>query len=1141
MSSALIDAQARQQAVDAQRSYIVQAPAGSGKTELLTDRILSLLLTVERPEDILSITFTRKAAAEMRDRVIRKLDQAYLPEPQEDYLKQSWQRAQKVVQRDQALKWHLLDNPNRLRIQTIDSFCQSLVYLMPTLSGSGGGLTPTEASNGLMEKAAQRVVDQVDSKDCVAYVIEHLDVNVETFKSLLVSMLHRRDSWLPFIDNPREALALMVHTLNNLITDYLREAKRSLPSDWLSQTRGIIVEAATVLHEKDKVNNFLAPWLAWDGEDIAPTIDNIALWRSFAFFVTTNKGGIRKTIDCKIGVEKGSRLKPAFIDWLKNTLPTIHGLDEKINIIKTLPTQLFGRESGLVMKTFFECLQVAEKALQTVFREEGRVDFLEVSQRALSALGSQEEPTELLLKIDTHLQHILIDEFQDTSFSQKRLLEAIVSGWESGDGRTLFLVGDPMQSIYGFRQAEVGLFLDIAHAAAENQFLALEDKKPVIGNVVIDLLLLQENFRSDGGVVQWVNRTFNTIFPEKDDATLGAIRYRPSHAFKQEKASPAVQYYPFVQKESNHSPDAERVKNASQEHVVNLVKQALERQHGKAHPVAILVSSRHHIDTIFNKLQAENIPVNAIEMAPLGKTEEVMDMMQLVRALSHTGDRLAWMALLRSPFCGLRLKTLTLLFEDQPDASVPFVIQKKINNIDELAHRIGQEESKRLAFFASVVLGRGYGEDDLSFTRHIEKCWEELGGNELYSSEGQKENIQALLAVVDDIAPYGHLDTTVFEQRVDALYANPSTQTNSVEIMTMHKAKGLEFKEVILYGLHRSKPSRKAALLEIESERGKLLLGTIAHKGNKTSDPTSNLISWRNGLREQQELKRLLYVACTRAEEKIHLVYVQEKNTKAKSMLAELEGNIDQRLVVDCGYTSTAADQTPLVNDGKGNAYCEHTENDRQWAFDNSRLKRYSISTIEGLFVKVSKGLPKAASYSLVGKAWRFNNRQHTAVGIVTHAWLERMGADKLHGWSPVSIQEAGMTIARQLRQAGVSQENRQAATARVQFLLTAVLNDERGRWLLSYPHAMREWSLFNEQGQEKIVDLALETEEGWWVVDYKTNQRNPDESIEAFRERLRLDYTDQLKSYAEYIRAFDGRPVNMALYAVDGCQWIEL
>lgn len=144
------------------------------------------------------------------------------------------------------------------------------------------------------------------------------------------------------------------------------------------------------------------------------------------------------------------------------------------------------------------------------------VDFAAISLAALRALGAESAPTDLNLRLDYSLQHILIDEFQDTSGAQLELLRRLTAGWQKDDGRSIFCVGDPMQSIYGFRQAEVRAFLELAEVG--------------IGEVRFDVQRLRSNFRSAKELVDWLNACFARILPRNDDRNRGAIAFRPCEA-----------------------------------------------------------------------------------------------------------------------------------------------------------------------------------------------------------------------------------------------------------------------------------------------------------------------------------------------------------------------------------------------------------------------------------------------------------------------------------------------------------------------------------------------------------------------------------------------------------------------------------
>ena len=150
--------------------------------------------------------------------------------------------------------------------------------------------------------------------------------------------------------------------------------------------------------------------------------------------------------------------------------------------VRDLPEPRYDDSDWERVRDVAQVLVLAAADLDGVFREKGTVDFPAVSMTALRALGTSEAPTDLSLRLDYRLQHLLLDEFQDTSATQLDLVQQLTAGWQRGDGRSVFCVGDPMQSIYGFRQAEVRAFLDLAEEG--------------LGEVQFEVERLSCNFRS---------------------------------------------------------------------------------------------------------------------------------------------------------------------------------------------------------------------------------------------------------------------------------------------------------------------------------------------------------------------------------------------------------------------------------------------------------------------------------------------------------------------------------------------------------------------------------------------------------------------------------------------------------------------
>ena len=201
------DDDARVAALDVTRSFIVQAPAGSGKTELLIQRYLKLLATVENPEEVLAITFTRKAAAEMQLRVLQALQKVNFGEPAlEPHEQITASAASAVLQRDEDLGWCIVSNPRRMRIQTLDSLNATIARTQPltaTSGASGNSIVADGEMRQLYRSAAALTLDQLaesgELRAATEEVLSHLDNNTWLYIDYLARMLATRDQWLPFI------------------------------------------------------------------------------------------------------------------------------------------------------------------------------------------------------------------------------------------------------------------------------------------------------------------------------------------------------------------------------------------------------------------------------------------------------------------------------------------------------------------------------------------------------------------------------------------------------------------------------------------------------------------------------------------------------------------------------------------------------------------------------------------------------------------------------------------------------------------------------------------------------------------------------------------------------------------------------
>lgn len=1092
------DAGQRDLAVDPTRSFIVQAPAGSGKTSLLTDRILALLARVSRPEQIIAMTFTRKAAAEMHTRVMEKLQRATSEEaPTDSHELKGWTLARAALLQDDAMSWGLLSHPSRLRIQTIDAFCASLVRAMPWFSGLGGMPRIIQDAPALYMEAARQTLDLADREAAVRRLLRHLDLNVQTAAQALADMLAKRDQWLPLLSHGDD-LQSLEENLWSVLSDELTQLEQALPAGWQETLAPSARMAVQELIDQKHANaRLLQPLQEWQAGELIADPMLLDQWRALAQLLLTKEGGLRKDITKTLGCPPQSAQKKVFVAWLKAHAGSVDMPEwaVRLHAVRVMPEPGLSAEQAEVLAAQLACLRLAAGQLLVLFAQRGEVDFIEVSQRAVQALGKAEDPSELLLKLDAQLAHVLVDEFQDTSLSQLNLLELLIAGWQAGDGRTVFLVGDPMQSIYRFRKAEVGLFLKVQAQG--------------LGEVPLERLTLTANFRSQGGIVNWVNQTFANLFPPRSDPDLGAIAY-----------SPAQDWHPISQEQAVNwhllSDDAQ-----IWQRVVTLAQRAWEHHPKSSSPMAILVRSRSHLGSVTRVLQAAGFACRAIELVALKERPIINDVLHLARALLHQGDRAAWVGVLRAPWCGLTLGTLHRWLMATPDWTVVQCLAAAVSSgLDDSA--IDGSQRQRLLSVAPILLQAVSDDGVLPFAARLEQTWRALDGHRLVSQVTDREDVEALFRLVENLAEHSFLDIDALERRLDALYAEPAASSRAIDVMTMHKAKGLEFESVVLLGLERSPRSDTAPLVRVEQSGDRVLFGPVRAQTEKEQDPLARYLGSREAVRMAFETDRLVYVAATRARESLHLVARCLPDAASGEWVNPKKNSLLERLWPYCTEQPPNIDTSALPS--------VVIEQGPAWQAPPMQRR-----------CQPSNVAPPACEL-VVGEeryGWPLAESAERLAGVVIHAWLAQ--------WASQTDSEANLTMPKQtlvkaqLQTLGLPRALRDTAAQEVLAALTAMLASEKGRWLLTQPHRKVEWALLDARQTVSIMDLAIEREDSWLIVDYKTARPAPEEAVDEFESRMLVRYRGQLQRYVAQLEAFGEKPAQAALYFPRDDLWVSV
>ncbi len=1110
MPETILDAAQRLQALDPSDSFIVQAPAGSGKTELLIQRFLTLLSFVEQPESIVAITFTKKAAGEMRHRVIGALQKAASgSEPEEAHERHTWELSRRALARDEELTWQLIQHPSRLRIQTIDSFCGSLVRQMPWVSRMGASPQPEDKADHLYLQAARATLDLLEAgtseADALGRLLEHLDNNLSNVETLLTGMLRRRDQWLRHVVPNTASISFresLEATLKQIVTDEMETTRGLFPAGSIAEILDLARFAARNLAAQGTEGG-LADCIGLAGLPGSGP-EWIGHWLGLAEMFLTQEGSRRKTVNKNQGFPATPEGRAAKSRWTGIVLE--EALITQLHALRSMPPASFNESQWEVLSALIKLLPVAAAQLKVVFQREGKVDFTEIAQASRTALGTPDSPTDLAFALDCRIQHLLVDEFQDTSQSQYALLETLTAEWQPDDGRTLFLVGDPMQSIYRFREADVALFL--------------RARERGIGNIRLTPLTLSVNFRSGAAIVNWVNQALGPAFPAREDLLTGAVTYEPSVAFHSGGGFEGVTVHPFF----GSDPDAEANR------MIKIIEDAKTADPDGR--IAVLVRARTHLIAIVSALRTKGLKFRAVEIDRLGDRSVVQDLLALTYALLHPADRPSWLAVLRAPWCGLTLADLQVIVGGEFSAAIWDLTGDDLRLASMSPNgRLRIERIKPILADAIAQRGR------LPLRRWIEGTWMRLGGPACLEDRTGLDDAAAFLDLLEESAGGAGLrDAEKFGEDVAALFARPDVEADeSLQLLTIHKAKGLEFDTVIVPALGKSTRSEDPSLLlwlEYIDGRGdsRLLLAPIKETGSD-DDPAYSYLRQIQRAKTNHESTRLLYVAATRARKHLHLLghaafnaaTHEVKTPGSRTFLAKI-------------WPTVEGDYYGAFASGEGIAAVQVASNGESASDAAGIPLRRLVSGWQGVPLPPDIVWRPPAEESATGDetegrlhiTFEWASELQRRVGIVVHGMLQQMTAEDRLDWNPATVVTA-------LSSQGLAGDKLREAVQRVEKALRATVTDPRGLWILGrHAEDQREYSLSGLAGgriRHFTLDRTFVDDENIrWIIDYKTGAHEGG-GLEAFLDNEQLRYRAQLENYAILMKHMDSRPIRLGLY----------
>ena len=1065
------DSPIRDEAVSPNESYIVQAPAGSGKTALLVHRYLNLLTVVKQPEEILAITFTEKAAREMKSRVLKELTE-------DDGV------PAEVRKRSNQLHWDLELNPQRMKIQTIDSFAYGIVQRMPIECQLSLDHQSMEKSDDIYGEAAVAFFEQVlrpgEYTDYATDVLALFENNIDQAIKTFASMLSHRQNWIKSVQSVLTAkskgqsdsaiFTQLETTRNSYVRNVIETTRRSLPDSLKDRCKEL---------GKSVSKNLAKPF---------HDFEQIGDWTILADIFLTSEGALRKVVNVNQGFPPKSVEKQLWSELADEI--------KEANLIEIFQ-RIQGIPEGSILPRHREafnslCLGLPSliQKLNEVFQRRECIDFSELSFAAHRALEREEMPTELALALDYKISHILIDEYQDTSDAQFAFFERIMTTWNPDSGNSFFAVGDPMQSIYRFRNANLSLFQRTFNQDILN--LNVRPRK------------LNNNFRSIPSLVEFNNRVFQRVFGSEENANYGQVAFA-------ESVPRNVQLEVNTNEDSVNfvltldDPDG----NREAQQVAFRIKQLIS-SYGAEDKIALLVPTRTRLSTYFKALNDIDLRWKGIEIMKLEDAPVVRDLYSLVQALNEDRSRLAWLSVFRSPLCGLGLPDLEKLA--QFNTGTEMLTCTTLSNIG----------LKLLSRVQKAVL-QSRQEAHLTLRSQVERLWFRLGGIHAYKESDTLVNAERFFELLESTTER-EIRLHDLWTRVQSEYISESGENAQLDIMTIHKAKGLEFDHVLLVDISSTTGSSSRELVHWAEFEKSLLVAVGDHE---VEDPFYEFLRREERARDANENKRLLYVAMTRAKKTLSIFgrfKDSEKKPHSGTLLALLEPFFHEATEVDVEPESRDLTVT------RGNLL-NRIDPEFDWVEPTSK---YQID--ESLKFESSPEIEKPSPLTV---------RLERVLGKLVHR--------ELYWLSQTTQREHVFTLERIaswqqfLRAEGLSYEEIASLVERTKIHLSNVLNHDFGQWIIS-PHQKEACSetaytaFLDGNLEEIVVDRTfIDDTDVRWIVDFKTTTMSEDVARETLFRNSEKSHGKQLSRYASILQLCDPRPVKCGIYYTDIPLFVEV
>jgi ATP-dependent helicase/nuclease subunit A len=866
------------------KNIAVTAGAGTGKTRILVERYIHILLTEDVDiKDVLAITFTDKAAAEMMERVSNSID--------------------KLLDSDSTTvnKEKLFQIKNRLNsayISTIHAFCSRLLRENPIEAEVDPDFKiMNDFQNTLLQNDSISEVLEIVNQNRDEWIDFFRFFGLSNINNMLNFGLANRYELQKFIELNKDFCATSIH--DKLVAYYLETVKNAFDESLLNNIDSIIQSIPggnfqnAEQHPKgiivvEAINNYLQS---------NRTEKTLGYWKclfTLSNVFTAGSGNSYKNL-AQLGTKKS---------WSDSSAQVLVELSEKINPVfewaSNNPSTPPGKTDEMLLAQMPKFYDLYNLVLQQYSQKKAELSSLDFDDMQIITLNLLQNNPEICTKIAGQFKYVMVDEFQDTNLLQWEIISKLGDLKEN----KFFIVGDPKQSIYGFRNADVRVFNSV-----KEQFELNSASTNDTNNIT-----LSDSFRFKENVNTFINDTFNTILSGSEN-NLWEVNYDSLSSSRSDKTGGEVELALLPEDESN---------DLQAEFIALRINQIVSGTQYKLGDIAILLRTRNHLNEIEEQLRKSDIPFKTIGGIGFYQRQEIYDVYHLIQFLVNPQNDMALIGVLRSPFANISDEGLFFLAMERNKNSY-WDILSKIENIDNLP----ENDLIRLRLFQQRAFRWIQRRDRIQFSELLQEivyeCLYQVSMLVDYNGEQLFANLKKIIRVAEENEKSGFNSLIDFaeslKQLINSTTREGEAQTDledetTVKVMTVHQAKGLQYPVVIHPYLEQQKNAFPSSCYF--DENWGLVSNINSFLKEKNSFYLLDLLKHIQQQKEIAELKRLFYVACSRAEDSLILTSTfKENKTKPDTPLYWLLDTMDisQQEIVDGNFENIESDSFRIWNE----------------------------------------------------------------------------------------------------------------------------------------------------------------------------------------------------------------------------------